>query len=591
MILRGNLTHGWATYEHKLSVGLGRLFKNHWFGYAMWGILGLALLTVPVQLLYPANRVLPGTSVGGLGVGGQSREQLLVTFSDYANNGETTIATPSKQWRSKWQDIGLTIDPEASAQVALDYPLWERFIPLSSLIKIAQSRQLPMVALVDNDRLESFAAKVVTEDAQAARNATIRVENDQVVIDDAKNGYAFDNDRVKSQIRRLVITSTSVVVRLVPDTVPPVRPASSLQALKTQAEEVLAHTPTLTVDDKTFTPDRATIGSWIGFTEDEHAQLGLQFKTDDIKRYLEEVNKQIAIDPGTITVSLLDGVEVGRTQAPQGRSVALDSTVEKIVTALKAQEHAPKVALQIANVPPRVNTVRNYSQTSEGLRAIIRDWEATVPGDYGVIVRELEGQRRYAEWQPDKKFVTASTFKMFVAYVLLKKINEGLISWGQITDIGWTVDACLTEMIVNSTNPCSVSFLNLMGWAETQRLVNEAGFVNTLINNGCCEEKHSTVRDETNFLLKLNAGTLLDAGGSERLLSMMKRQVWRSGIPSGVPKGVTVADKVGFYAGYIHDVAIVYGPKGTYILGIMSYGGSNPSMAELSRRVYNFFNN
>ncbi|HEU5187065.1 MAG TPA: serine hydrolase, partial [Candidatus Saccharimonadales bacterium] len=157
------------------------------------------------------------------------------------------------------------------------------------------------------------------------------------------------------------------------------------------------------------------------------------------------------------------------------------------------------------------------------------------------------------------------------------------------TDIGWTVDACLTEMIVNSTNPCSVSFLNLMGWAETQRLVTEAGFTTTLIDNGCCQEKHSTVRDETNFLLRLNAGTLLDAGGTERLLGMLKRQVWRSGIPSGVPRGTVVADKVGFYAGYIHDVAIVYAPKGTYILGVMSYGGSNPSMAELSRRVYNFF--
>lgn len=82
----------------------------------------------------------------------------------------------------------------------------------------------------------------------------------------------------------------------------------------------------------------------------------------------------------------------------------------------------------------------------------------------------------------------------------------------------------------------------------------------------------------------------MDPGSTDRLLGYMKRQIWRSGIPSGVP-GVTVADKVGFYNGYIHDVAIVYAPKGAYILAIMSYGGSNPNMSELSKRVYNFFQN
>lgn len=587
------MQHGWMALEH-VDLGLFQQWLKHhsrWLRRAAWVLLGLAIFTVPLQLLYPTDRALPLYSIGGLSIGGQTKQQLVATFDDYANNGEVTIETPSKSWKAKWQDIGLTIDREATAEVALNYPLWERLIPFSGLIKGSQSANLPMVAMVDNERLTAFAEQLVAEDKLAASDANITINAGQVEIDEAKSGYNFVAQDVKMQIQRQAVVAFAKVT-LRPDTIPYVRSLAELEDLKKQAEDILNHSLKLTIEGKTYEPARDVVGGWLQFPENpETKQLSLQFNTDTMKIYLAEVDQQSAIAPGTSTVTLLDGQEVSRSSAQAGRSVATDEAIEQIKSALLGQDQQPTVALSTVDVPAKVQYVKTYSKSSDGLLAVIKDWDAQAYGDYGVIIRELGGEQRYAEWQPDKQYVTASTFKMFVAYALLKKINEGSISYNQTTDIGWTVDACLTEMIVNSTNPCSVSFLNLMGWGEVQRMVNEAGFSNTLIDNGCCEEKHSTVRDETNFMLRLNAGTLLDPAGTERLLSMFKRQVWRGGIPSGVPAGVTVADKVGFYAGYIHDVGIIYAPNGTYILGIMSYGGSNPNMAELSRRVYNFFQN
>ncbi|HSE29016.1 MAG TPA: serine hydrolase [Candidatus Saccharimonadales bacterium] len=586
------MQHGWMALGH-VDPSLFRHWLKHtkWLRLLGWAFLGIAFLTIPMQLLYPSDRALPLYSVGGLMIGGKNKDQLIATFDDYANNGEVTIVTPSKTWKAKWQDIGLTIDREANAEIALNYPTWERLIPFSSWIKVAQSSNIPMLAIVDNDRLNAFAEQLVAEDKLAASDAAISIKAGEVFIDDAKNGYNFNAHDVKMQIQRQAVVAYAKVT-LTPDAVPFKRSLTELQDLKKQAEDILAHRPKLTLNDKTFEPTRDVIGNWISFVENpETKQLTLDFNTEAIKVYLSEIDQQSSIAPGTSTVTLLDGQEVGRSEAASGRSVSTDDAAEQIKVALLGQDQNPTVELNAVEVPPKLQYVKTYSKSSEGLLAVIRDWESQAYGDYGVIIRELGGEHRYAEWQPDKQYVTASTFKMFVAYALLKKINEGSISYDQITDIGWTVDACLTEMIVNSTNPCSVSFLNLMGWAEVQRMVTEAGFTDTLINNGCCEEKHSTVRDETNFMLRLNAGTLLDPAGTERLLSMFKRQVWRGGIPSGVPSNVVVADKVGFYAGYMHDVAIVYAPNGTYILGIMSYGGNNPNMAELSRRVYNFFQN
>lgn len=554
-------------------------------------VVGSLLLSVAAQLLYPTDRSLPFLQMGGLDVGGKDYQALTVQFSDYAENGEVAIVSPSRQWRAKWQSIGLSVDPDASAQAAVTYEWWERLIPFSSVVRIHQSQGLPLIALADNERLDAFAAKLVQEDKAAAKDAVIKVDGDEVIIDQAKAGYAFKEMDVKRQIQALAVTNHTEL-RLVPDTVPFTRSAEELAQLKTEAEAWLAHTPSIKVGDKVYQPTRGTMGGWLQFVEDPATKkMQLRLNSDVVKGYLVQVDKESAIAPGASVVTLLDGIEISRTPAAPGRTVSMDSSVAALEAALQKPEKAPVVILTTTNVPPTLSYVRTYSQGSEGLMAIIRDWDNAYRGDFGVIVREIGGQNRYAESQPDKQFVTASTFKLFVYYAVAKKIEAGEVRYDQHTDMGWSVEACLEEMIVRSTNPCAVSLLNLVGWEWTQDMAVAAGFTSTYLNNRTSGEKYSTVRDESNYIVRLNAGTLMAEEPTARLLGYLKRQIWRAGIPSGVPKGTVVADKVGFYNGWVHDIAVVYGPRSTYILAIMSKGGSDPMFADLSRRVYNFFQN
>ena len=60
----------------------------------------------------------------------------------------------------------------------------------------------------------------------------------------------------------------------------------------------------------------------------------------------------------------------------------------------------------------------------------------------------------------------------------------------------------------------------------------------------------------------------MNSSDTDRLLGLMKRQKYRDGIPAGT--GLPVADKVGFVDDVIHDAGIVYSPKGTYVLVIMT---------------------
>lgn len=550
-----------------------------------------AVISVLWQLGYPADRALPGARLGGLDIGGKDRAAIAAQLADYAQKGEVTIKSPSKQWKAKWESIGLSIDNDASVQMALGYEQWERFIPFSAFIRMGQDSQLPLVALVDKDRLDEFAKKVVAEDKQAAVDATIKVTDGKVVIDDAKNGYVYKLEDVKQQVAASSI-NVNATLSLVPERVGYVRSAQELAGVKQAAERVLNHSLTLKVGDKTFNPSKTTIGSWVAFPEDPktHA-LQMVLNRDAMRKYLQEIDESTKIAPGTSTVTILDGQEISRTPAASGKTVAADSSLALIENALTGQGMSPVVPLTQTNVPPKLTYVQSYSQTNAGLLAIIKDWDAANYGDYAVIIRELGGQNRYAEYNPDKSYVTASTFKLFTYYAVEERIKQGVITYDTKTDMGWRVEDCLTEMIVHSTNPCAISLMNLVGWQAAQDMVVAAGFTSTNINNQAGGDKHSTIRDETNYMMRLYYGTLMEKEPTDRLLGYLKRQVWRGGLPSGVPAGVTVADKVGLYDGWVHDVGIIYGPKSTFIVGIMSKGGSDPAFADLARRMYAFFQN
>jgi beta-lactamase class A len=94
----------------------------------------------------------------------------------------------------------------------------------------------------------------------------------------------------------------------------------------------------------------------------------------------------------------------------------------------------------------------------------------------------------------------------------------------------------------------------------------------------------TTANDLATYLTKLqNSQLSIKPASRDRLLSAMKRNIYRQGVPSGA-SGQT-ADKVGFLWGLLHDAAIVYSPKGTYVLAVMTDGSTWGNIAELTRKI------
>jgi beta-lactamase class A len=223
---------------------------------------------------------------------------------------------------------------------------------------------------------------------------------------------------------------------------------------------------------------------------------------------------------------------------------------------------------------------RTYSKTDTGLDALLTQFAQAHSGTFGVSYVELDGQSRRGTYNDTRVFETASTYKLFVAYGTLKRIESGAWHWSDQVNGGRDLTKCFDDMIVKSDNACAEALLSKIGYATLTNEIHAIGLNNSSFVKSYIQ---STAADEATFLGALQAGQLLSPSSTSTLISAMKRNIYRQGIPAGASG--TVADKVGFLYALLHDASIVYSPSGTYVLVIMTDGSSWGTIADLTRQI------
>lgn len=204
------------------------------------------------------------------------------------------------------------------------------------------------------------------------------------------------------------------------------------------------------------------------------------------------------------------------------------------------------------------------------LQPTVDTWVAAQSGDYGIIVYDPANKAVIASHQPDKQYFTASIYKLYVAYLALIDIQSGAQDSDAAILGGQTLKQCIYKMIHSSDSPCGEKVLNSMGQAAvTKRLKETFELKNTNFPGFV-----TSAQDAALILQRLQAKQDLNAENTNFLLDAMKTQIYRTGLPKGMPEA-TVADKIGFNSpAEWHDTAIVTLPNGReYIVSILGGGG------------------
>lgn len=538
-----------------------------WVGISTVGIIVL-------QLLLPYNRAFLLDKIDGVSVGSKTTSEVKVQMSSRYDKG--VVVTTQPDTTSSFADAGVQIDSGYTAEQVTNYPLWQRLIPLSSVVRLFDMNHISKVKYLKFPS-EQWAESVSAKCQVAARDAGVEIKDGKLTLSKSAAGAECSKSTLLSSLKttepdqRMVVNSGKKVVQ-------PKRSDTAVSAQIKKIQEVIDDGVTVTVLDTTTRAEPAEIVGWLTFSDGEAGQLKLDVDPTKLQQFVERVQQPVYIAPGTTTVTVHDGQETGRVAGANGQGI--DSV--DLIAQLRSQLTSDKtitISGKVRALAPRLVYQRSYTNSTPGLQALIQDI-ASEKGNMAIAITELDGQRRNLNANGDRTFHPASTYKLYIAYGVIKRIESNQLKWTDSIN-GTTVDECLTRTIVNSDNACAEAFgAAFGGWAGVQKDVKATGATGTNLN---LAEPIATVKDQVLFLQKLQDNQLMKQENRDKLLTLMKRQQYRAGIPLGVK--FEVADKVGFLGSNLHDSGLIYTTHGVYALSIYSTGGSWSNIADAARRI------
>ncbi len=216
------------------------------------------------------------------------------------------------------------------------------------------------------------------------------------------------------------------------------------------------------------------------------------------------------------------------------------------------------------------------------LQPVIDAWLAKQSGDYGIVVYDPDNKQIIAQHQADKQFFTASIYKLYVVYLELIDIQLAKRDPGEQFRGDYTRQKCIEEAVRTSDSPCAEALMAELGQASINDRLKAFGLTNTSFPGFV-----TSANDVALVLERLQGNRDFGQDLVGLLRGVMKQQVYRNGLPLGMPEAV-VADKVGFSeTPHYHDVGIISLPNGReYIVVFLSQGVGSRVVADFGKTIY-----
>lgn len=245
---------------------------------------------------------------------------------------------------------------------------------------------------------------------------------------------------------------------------------------------------------------------------------------------------------------------------------------------------------------PEPAIVIDNSQELDGLLPALEKHIADSGVNYAIVITDLSNDEQIAV-NENTTYVSASLYKLFVAYEVVRRADLGLISIEEPTghDAGDTsLKDCIYKSLSYSDNDCGRALRKYIGASDSPiNSVADAGFYSTSLIN---QYPTTNAHDVSLFFEKLYDQSDFSGARNDVLLDPLKAQEIDNRLPEGIPEGTPIAHKTADLDGYSHDAGIVYSPNGDYIITVLSgpwangYDDAPQDIQKLSKLVYNWFN-
>lgn len=550
---------------------------KRWHRTTIWSAFWIVAAIILVQLIYPPNRVLPTATLLGQPKAWTSEAQLVAEMHQLFDQTKIKLVSGDESVEVPIKNFGAEPDTAAMSQAVTDYPFWQRYVPLSILLRQPHVDNLTLTYtnLVSQAACNKYAKQLSSQPV----NARIAIEKQQLIATDEQSGRSVEASQLCKQIQGQQLSlGETTTIQVSAKLVNPKTNSADLAGVKVQAETALSSATQFSHEGNSYQPDQPTVAGWlkIGGSSD---QPKLSLDREMVKKYLQTINQEIGRPAGNTNVTIVNGIEVSRDEGNKGRVIAYDAAIDAVANQLLNGQPAEPIELRLTDIAPSLVYNSRYTNSEEGLKAYVVD--AASQYNAHISIRQLNGEGWQAAARQNESIPSASTYKLYVAMWLFDEMAAGRTSWDSPI-LGTTVSDCFNQMTIASTNPCSVEWLAQYGRDNMNQYVYGKGFSRgTSFTHPMAT--HTTASDLTNYMTRLAEGSLYADIYRQRLYQSLGSHPYRYGIPTG--SAGQVYDKVGFLWDYVHDAAIVNHPKGRYVMTIMSKGQSYGRIASITREV------
>jgi beta-lactamase class A len=260
---------------------------------------------------------------------------------------------------------------------------------------------------------------------------------------------------------------------------------------------------------------------------------------------------------------------------------------------------------QISDMP-KPTIVKNSKLTT-----IIENKLPTI-GTYAVFVKNLSTNETYTNNQ-NLQLPAASLYKLWIMAETYNQIQSGDLNKNEILRssipdlnsafkinpneaelttglIYLSVNDALEQMITISHNYAALLLVQKLSLPKLQEFLANNKFTSSTIGEGSL----TTASDIAKFYEQLYLGKIINSESSSQMLSLLKRQTLNNKIPKYLPPNLSIAHKTGELDDVTHDAGIVYSPKATYIIVVLTQTdnptGANENISQISKAVYDYYN-
>lgn len=585
-----------------VALTLPMWIAEHW-KILLISIVGVILvLTVAFQIIYPSNRLLPGTMVDGVSLDYMRKqdavESLNKAYGDmklaiYFGSNQAAFQTP------KFSEIGIGVNTE-SYLAPYEYPWYLRLIPSSFFWAGGLNKPGEMAYVYDKSKIDSYIQGKVGDDCTIpAKDATLKLVGDKLQLVSAQPGGICDITRfqqvlTETQPKPIGENKVNIDIRETAALVDDEKARVLLNSLNDRASTPMP----ITVANDSQTINGRAVLSWLDFKSfipetpagqprDEDkirngAKLTFTVNRDRMGSFMAgDITKKVAVKPGITRVTTNDFTETARANGAVGRDLDKEQTAVSVENYLSKKTN--QAAALTKPIQPSVVYTRSYSPTSTGFAALLAQWQQEHAGTWAMSFQEVGGITPYrsASFRGDQPMLAAGVDAGYVGYGMLMGIKDGSILSNDKIAGDQNPDACLKAMIEETDLECIKGFMTKIGHETMVARGKELGLRGTTFG---VTDTRTTTNDLLSFITTAFQTKLAPTANGGRVLATMQSTRMKDGIGAGITKG-TVATLAGELGSTHNDASVVYSPKGTYLFTVMSEGASRADIAELTKKV------